>query len=205
MLPIGSFTWSQGLETAAERGWIHDGPSAYDWIAAQLEHSLSNTEGAFLRRLYAAFVADDDERLAHWNNWLFACRETKELLEEDQEQGELLHKLNRLHYAGLQTRFEHYSFCAAFAEALSAGGIEIAPGIEAFLWMWVESQTIHTIKLIPLGLQDGQILLDRLLQKIPAACARSLSCPDSELGWSLFGRSLASSWHETQYCRIYRS
>ncbi len=205
MLPIGSFTWSQGLETAVERGWISDVASAGEWMEAMLIHSLASTEGPLLLRLLRALQANDGASFEAWNDMVFALRETMELSNEDREQGALLHKLNRLHYADCSSKLVSYSFVAAFAEALYCADIDEKHGLQGFLWMWTESQLVQTIKLIPLGLKDGQALLDRLLRIIPTAQSLSLHCPENRMGMSLPGRSLASSFHESQYCRIYRS
>ncbi len=205
MLPIGSFTWSQGLESAVERGWIHHLESASDWVEAGLLMSVARMEGPLLLRLLAALQADDQEAFVGWNELTLALRETSELCNEDSEQGELLQRLNRLHYPTYPHQSIKLSLPAAFAEALHAAEIPSRDGLLGFLWMWVETQVSQLIKLMPLGLRDGQELLDRLLTKIPLAHDISLSCPDDEIGVGLPGRALASSFHESQYCRIYRS
>lgn len=205
MLPIGSFTWSQGLESAVERGWIHHLESARDWVEAGLLQGVARMEGPLLLRLKAALQEGDQAAFAAWNELTFALRETSELHNEDSEQGELLQRLNRLHYPSYPHQGIKLSLPAAFAEALHAAEIPAKDGLMGFFWMWVETQVTQLIKLIPLGLRDGQELLDRLLSKIPLAHQISLSCPDDEIGVGLPGRALASSFHEKQYCRIYRS
>jgi urease accessory protein len=205
MLPIGSFSWSQGLETANERGFLDNRSRAYEWISAQLLHTIAPTEGAFLIRLFQSLARQDQEAFVAWNQTLLATRETRELWEEDQEQGELLTRLNLLHYPRHKRILSSYSLIAAFAEALHLADIPLQHGLEGFFWMWSEGQVIQAIKLIPLGLKDGQWLLDQVLCDVPSALTRAYQCPDEELGLSLLGRSLVSAWHETQYSRIYRS
>lgn len=205
MLPIGSFTWSQGLESAVERGWIHHLESAVDWVEAGLLQAVARTEGPLLLRLTSALQQGHHEAFAEWNDLAFALRETSELHNEDSEQGELLHRVNKLHYPSYASQTIKLSLPAAFAEALHAGEIPAEEGLLGFLWMWVETQVTQLIKLMPLGLRDGQQLLDHLLSKIPLAHEISLACPDDLIGVGLPGRALASCFHETQYCRIYRS
>lgn len=205
MLPIGSFSWSQGLEAAVDRGWIHNRESAADWLEASLFHSLASTEGPLLLRLHAALLRNDGAAFSRWNELLLALRETSELYQEDIEQGDLLHRLTRLHSPGCPDRLKPYTLPAAFAEALHEAAIPIKEGILGFFYMWVETQVTQIIKLLPLGLRDGQALLDQVLQKIPQALLQSKACADDELGFTLPGRALASCFHESQYCRIYRS
>ncbi len=205
MLPIGSFSWSQGLETAVDRAWIYDAPSALEWMRAQLLFTLAPTEGAYLIRLHKALEEEREDDFLKWNDQVLATRETKELWEEDLEQGELLSRVNQLHYPQRPKRNLRWSLVAAFAEALVAAGIDRRSGLEGFFWMWCEGQVIQAIKLIPLGLKAGQDLLDQLMAEVPTALKLATECPDDQLGLSLLGRSLLSSWHETQYSRIYRS
>lgn len=205
VLPIGSFSWSQGLEAAVDRGWIHNRDSAADWVEASLLHTLASTEGPLLMRLHEALQRNDPAAFSRWNELLLALRETSELYQEDIEQGDLLHRLNRLHSPGCPDRLKPYTLAAAFAEALYEAAIPIKEGTLGFFYMWVETQITQIIKLLPLGLRDGQALLNQVLLKVPQAFQKSRICSDDELGFTLPGRALASCFHESQYCRIYRS
>ena len=43
-LPIGAFSYSQGLEYAVHAGWVVDALSAKDWIRMVLERSFGPTD-----------------------------------------------------------------------------------------------------------------------------------------------------------------
>ena len=58
-LPVGAFTYSQGLEWAVECGWVHDEATLADWLADLLEHSMGRLEVPVLARLYRALEMDD--------------------------------------------------------------------------------------------------------------------------------------------------
>ena len=78
-LPIGSFTYSQGLEWAIEAQWITDTPSLKHWLQSMLNHSIMTLELPVLIRLMEAFKKKDDASVVRWTQWLIACRETSEL------------------------------------------------------------------------------------------------------------------------------
>ena len=156
MLPIGSFSWSQGLEAAVDRGWIHNRESAADWLEASLLQSLGSTEGPLLLRLHAALQRHDQASFMRWNELLLALRETSELYQEDIEQGDLLHRVNKLHNPGCPDRLKPYTLAAAFAEALHEAAIPIKEGVLGFFYMWVETEVTQIIKLLPLGLLDAE-------------------------------------------------
>ena len=49
-LPVGAYSYSQGLEAAVEAGVVHDAPSAEAWIADALEYSLGRFEAPIRSR-----------------------------------------------------------------------------------------------------------------------------------------------------------
>ena len=77
--------------------------------------------------------------------------------------------------------------------------------IAAYLWAWAENQVMAAVKVVPLGQSAGQRLLATLGERIPAVAERALLLPRAQ--WSNFSPALAiaSSRHETQYTRLFRS
>ena len=96
-------------------------------------------------------------------------------------------------------------FAALAALAAVAWEIPLSTALHAYAWGWLENQVLVGVKLIPLGQLAGQRLLLELSEGIPEACARALDYRDDELGGTLPIVALASSLHETQYSRLFRS
>ena len=92
-LPVGGFSFSQGLEYAVEAGWLVDSDSTKSWILLNLTESLEQTDVAILKRLYAALIAEDLEAFLYWNTHIVACRESSELLLSDIAMGKALVRL----------------------------------------------------------------------------------------------------------------
>jgi urease accessory protein len=74
-----------------------------------------------------------------------------------------------------------------------------------YAWSWLENLVLAGVKLVPLGQSDGQRLLLRLAEALPAAVDQGLTVPERDIGASLPALALASSLHETQYSRLFRS
>ena len=91
------------------------------------------------------------------------------------------------------------------AIAAVAWKIELLPAANAYAWSWLENQVLAGVKLIPLGQVAGQRLLLELAPRIPAVCERAMRREDDEIGGMLPIVALASSLHETQYTRLFRS
>jgi len=204
VLPVGAYSYSQGLEAAIEAGIVRDAASAERWIADVLAYSLARMEAPVFLRLCSAWRAGDDTAAARWNALFLASRETAELRAETAQMGYSLARL--LPELGLgEVPLEEPSFPAAFAFAVAAWQIDPHEALVAYLWSWIENQVLAAVKALPLGQTDGQRLLLSLggrLEEIARAAAR---LDDDSLGNFTPGLALLSARHETQYSRLFRS
>jgi len=203
-LPVGAYSYSQGLETAIEAGIVRDAASARGWIGDVLEFSVARMEAPVFLRLCAAWRLGDTGAAARWNAFFLASRETAELRAETAQMGYSLGELLAALGVG-KARIEEISFPAAFAHAVVAWDLDPGEALVAYLWSWLENQVIAAVKSVPLGQTEGQSLLLALGERLDAAAARAGALADDELANFAPGFALASSRHETQYSRLFRS
>ena len=78
-LPVGGYSWSQGLEWAVEAGWVADTAAFERWQLRQMEQSFFTVDLPLFARLYRACEAGDLACARRWTAYLLACRETREL------------------------------------------------------------------------------------------------------------------------------
>ena len=78
VLPVGAYTYSQGLEWALESGRIGDEASAGQWIADLLQHGIGRFEAPLLVSLMAAWSIPDTSEIARLNADFLASRESAE-------------------------------------------------------------------------------------------------------------------------------
>jgi urease accessory protein len=208
-LPVGAYSYSQGLEAAAEAGIVKDANSAREWIADVLEFSVARMEAPVFLRLCAAWHANDRSALAHWNALFLATRETAEFRAESAQMGySLTRLLNELKIGAGSDAFgpeEDIAFPTAFARAVAAWRIEPAQALIAYLWAWLENQVMAALKAVPLGQTDGQRLLLSLGARIGEVADAAQHLGDGELGNFAPGLAMLSARHETQYSRLFRS
>jgi len=210
-LPVGAFSYSQGLESAIEAGIVHDAASAEAWIADVLAFSVARMEAPVLLRLVAAWNATDAQCVARWNAEFLASREAAELRAETVQMGyslrRLLLEVSDAPPAALAAlaALDEPAFPAAFAFAVSHWQIAPEPALIAYLWSWLENQAMAALKAVPLGQTDGQRLLLRLGDRLSALAQAAARLGDDELGNFSPGFALLASRHETQYSRLFRS
>jgi urease accessory protein len=209
-LPVGSFTYSQGLEWALETGWVVDAASLEAWLDNLLQTAIAGTDLPLLARLHAATVAADAARFATLAAETVAWRETAELRAEERQKGRaLVAVLDALEDQVPEPWRDAMATCylAGFAWAAARWSAPAASTAEAYGYGWLENQVIAAVKLVPLGQTAGQQVLHRLAGRIPCLVETALAIDDecAGVGVSATALAIASSRHETQYTRLYRS
>lgn len=211
MLPVGAYSYSQGLEYAIEAGMVRDAETAAAWITDVLSVSISRFEAPLMARMHAAWQHENVAQALQWNEFFIASRETAELRGETMQMGysllRLLEQLDDMPAAQLAVLREQkeVAFPCVYALAAVAWHIPQAAAVHAYLWSWLENQVSAAMKTVPLGQVAGQRMMANLGRQLPAFAEKALQLEDDEL--SNFSPMLAivSSRHETQYSRLFRS
>lgn len=207
-LPIGGFTYSQGLEWAVEAGWVKDRVSMVLWLENILRYSVATLELPLIDRFYQAIETRDIPSIEVLSNLLCSSRETKELRAEEVQRGKALNVLLK------QLDMPVDEYLGSNADPNQLVGLCVAGyqwGIcpeamkQGYLWSWAENLVMAGVKLVPLGQTDGQRALLELTELFPEMVSISTQLDELMIGSFTPVVSLASSLHETQYTRLFRS
>lgn len=206
-LPIGSYAYSQGLETACHNEYVTCQETLYSWIDGLLTHSIQQLDIPIFSRLLDAHQANTDSDVIYWNDYVLASRETSELLLEDTQMGSALARLlTSLDVDNSQQwKKQPCSLLTTFSLACAKWNIDKTIATHGLVWTWCENQVSIGIKLIPLGQTQGQLVLTKLMPRIEYAIKQGLKLEDSQIGASCPGAIIASMQHEQQYTRLFRS
>jgi urease accessory protein len=215
-LPVGAYTYSQGLEWAVESAVIRDEASAGRWISDLLHHGIGRYEAPLVLALMAAWAATDEHidqpAIRNLNAEFLASRESAELRAETVQMGfslrRLLRDLRNDHLAGLARIVESFpevAFPTVWAGIAARWQIAPEAALTAYLWSWAENQVMAALKAVPLGQAAGQRLLAELGSQIPSVAVDAQKLPKTT--WSNFtpAFAIACARHETQYSRLFRS
>ncbi|MBT8148433.1 MAG: urease accessory protein UreF [Pseudomonadales bacterium] len=208
-LPVGGYSFSQGLEFAIDDGWLKTPDEVHDWIESAAQAVLGATDIPLLMRMLSAARNKDTASLLQWNDVSLALRESRELLDGDVAMGRALLRLLRDLGGWLPHDWQYNSmqasFVASFALASTHFLIADEAACTAYAWTWLENQVMAATKLLPMGQTRAQQMLVALSTSSAAVIAQAAHVPDVGIGMSLPGLALASARHETQYSRLYRS
>ncbi|MGH8387823.1 MAG: urease accessory protein UreF [Pseudomonas sp.] len=210
-LPIGGYSYSQGLEMAVEVGRVHDPVSARRWISDQLLLNLARFEAPLLLAHCEAAAAQNWSELQKRCEEHRASRETRELHQESRQMGyslqQLLNGLPELDAPARAFLEQCPEPHLALGWALAARAWQISPqdALAAWLWSWLENQLAVLMKTLPLGQQAAQRLTSELLPLLQQAQQNASHTRPEHYGSATFGLSLACMAHERQYSRLFRS
>ncbi|MDO5623521.1 MAG: urease accessory UreF family protein [Pseudomonadota bacterium] len=212
-LPVGGFSYSEGLEAGVEWAGVTSASAASDWIADQLHLSLARSDLPVLAQAITAWRAGDVARVAALNSWVLATRETSELRLQTEQMGKSLTDWLRNLNAGQPARLAEAdqlaallpTYPVAFALAVAHSGASVRDGLLACAFGWAENMVQAALKAVPLGQNAGQRMLARLAGDIPAAADAALACDDDARQSFSPMLAILSARHEAQYSRLFRS
>ena len=212
-LPVGGFSYSEGLEAAVDAGQVSDEASAASWLIDQLHLGLARCDLAVVARAIPAWQAGDLPRIHQLNAWVLSTRETHEFRLQTEQMGRSMVEWARslgelgegvfeqLQAAGLTPP----CYPVAMACAAAHSGASTRDSLLGFAFGWAENMVQAAIKSVPLGQSAGQRMLARLAREIPGAVDHALALEDSERQAFTPGLAILSARHETQYSRLFRS
>ncbi|MBM3070000.1 urease accessory protein UreF [Lelliottia sp. RWM.1] len=207
-LPVGSFTWSQGLEWAVEAGWVTSSDAFKHWQIQQMDNSFFCVDLPLFIRLYQACEQDDLARATRWTAYVLACRETRELREEERNRAAAFTRLIKSWEPDSPKEwlplFSQSQLCgmAWLGVRWGIGARELALSLG---YSWIESAVMAGVKLVPFGQQAAQQLIIELSDHFSAGLEQAFLRRDDELGAATPLSAIASARHETQYSRLFRS
>jgi len=212
-LPIGGFSYSEGLEAAVDAQYAASEADARAWLLDQLHITLARSDLSVVALALQAWGCGDHTEIARLNAWVLQTRESAELRAQTEQMGRSLLEWLRNHQmdgGDLQADVATLaamdpSYPLAFALAAHHSQAPARAALLAFAFGWAENMVQAAIKSVPLGQSAGQRILAALAADIPQAVDRALATPFDAL--QAFSPMLAilSARHEVQYSRLFRS
>ena len=213
-LPIGGYAHSAGLETYVQQGIVHNRSSAYEFVSEMLSRNILYTDAAFVSLAFDAAAAADIEIILVLDTECNAVKLPKEMRQASQKLGMRLIKIfHSLSNNTLATQYKtaiekkeaagHY--CIAFGLYAHALGINKKDTLAGFYYNAAAGMVTNSVKLIPLGQQDGQEILFSLQPLIHQLVEKTM-LPDKDLiGLCCTGFDIRCMQHEELYSRLYMS
>lgn len=211
-LPVGGFSYSEGLEAAVDAGLVANEVQAADWLSDQLHLAAARADFAVVAQAVDAWRTHDIARIAALADWVRATRESAELRLQAEQMGRSLVEWLR---NGTQAGDPRIATLASLSPAppwpvaLALAGALTGAGTRDVLlacaFGWAENMVQAAMKAVPLGQAAAQRILARLAAEIPTAVDAARALADDERQAFTPMLAVLSARHETQYSRLFRS
>ena len=212
-LPVGGFSYSEGLESAIENAGLASETAVGDWLLDQLHITQARGDMALIAKAAGAWRRADWAHVRELNDWVLHTRETSELRLQTEQMGRSMTDWLRNQHQGDEetlAAIRHLAalpptYPVAFALAASTTQAPVRDVLLAYSFGWAENMVQAALKSMQLGQSAGQRILAKLADAIPAAADHAIGLMDSER--QAFSPMLAilSAQHEVQYSRLFRS
>ena len=211
-LPVGGFSYSEGLESAVDAGSVTDEAQAADWLLDHLHLVLARGEIAVVAAALRAWRGGRANDAGELNDWFVQTRESSESRRQTEQMGRSMVEWLKNRGAPLDPRVQTLAsllpapcWPVAFALAAEQTGAPLRDALLAFAFGWAENLVQAAMKTVPLGQAAGQRVLARLTDAIPAAVEQALALPASMRQAHAPMLAVLSARHERQYSRLFRS
>lgn len=204
-LPVGAFSYSQGLETAIDDERLRTPDDVARFIGDVLTLVTARYEAPVWWRLRAALDADDATSFIEWNDDFLATRESAELRAETLQMGHSMIELLRGLGTSIDVDLDRWTWPAAHALASRAWRIAPRSALNGYLFGWLENQVLAGMKALPYGQLAGQRMLQALRPVVAEVVSAASTIQDDDLTTQAPGYAINSARHESQYSRLFRS
>lgn len=221
-LPVGAFSYSEGLEVQVQSGRLADGAAVAAWLEAELKRGLLPVEAAALAPLRASLERwrqgqpDAEATVRDLDGWLLAQREAAELRAQQRQMGRsLLQLLADLGWplppaalpsaAPIGAPPSALGWPTAWAWAGLCLELEAAEVREAYLYGWCANQISAAVRLVPLGPTEAQRLQLALAPALAKSSAALEGRDPRDLRSGGVGAAMAQLGHGELYSRLFRS
>ncbi len=209
--PVGAFAYSHGLESAVERGCVHDAASLRAWIEDVLRFGSGRNDSLLIAEAWRAARVGDFDALERVNALALALSPTRERHLETRAQGDAFVAAIKAAWpcAAIDALAGRARDGAAYPVALGAAAAgRDAPLLEtvrAALLAFASNLVSAAVRLGPIGQTDGQRIIAALAPDVVALAASAAGSTLDDLGGCAMLADIASMRHEVQYSRLFRS
>jgi urease accessory protein len=204
--PVGAYTFSHGLEYAADAGLVSSSTELQDWIETVLRYGTGRVDAMLIRAAYDA----SEEELQDIIELASAMKGTSELSKESRSQGQAFAKTVASAWhcdlSGLiQGEGIEAPYSVAVALACKGSNIPVASVLTAYLHAFVSNLVSAAMRLIPIGQTDGQKIIAGMADVVAEVVDDAMRSPMTDIGSSTPMVDWASMQHESQHTRLFRS
>jgi urease accessory protein len=202
--PVGTFAWSQGLETAIADGRVKVAADLRDWIGGSIAHGALRTDAIILAHAHRA--AADAMQLQELADLAFALTAASERHMESALTGEAFSIAARAWPSDAFARLpQPCPYPVAVGAIAAAHGLPLPDLLPGYLTAALHSQVSVAVRLVPLGQTAGLQVMAQLETTVTELAIAAATLSLDEIGGIAYATDIAQMRHETIGTRVFRS
>ncbi|WP_256212588.1 urease accessory protein UreF [Loktanella sp. DSM 29012] len=194
--PLGSFSYSHGIEAAVAAGLIHDADSLTGWLTDVLRHGTGRSDAIWLR------LAAETDDLTALNAQCRAFMPARERLAEADRQGAAFCNLARQVW-GID--MADVTLAPAVGHAARQIGMDIDTVVPLFLSSFAGNLVAGAQRLLPLGQTRAQAINAALHPVCIAVASDTRGATIDDIHSTALMSDIMAMTHETQTVRLFQS
>ena len=213
-LPVGSFCYSEGLESYLKIKKLNNSNHIKDFIKNELKIGQIRIEAKCLIEFYDIFIEIKDGNNLSYNNrrlmsldkWLLSSRDSVEIRDQQTQMAKSLFELTK--EFGFEYVYEtnkNISWSLAWSWVCFSFEINKLEMIENFLYAWTANQLSAAIRLIPMGSIKAQTIQLELLDLISYTSKKIVDININDLYVGNISLSMAQQNHKDLYTKLFRN
>ncbi len=211
-LPVGAFSYSEGLEYLSQVKRLSNESELISWIESELSRGQLRIEAAALPLIMNTLNnwkkennTSSKSKIYEWNSWISALRDAAEIRSQQLQMGQsLLKLLSDLGYPFPDDKKE-LGWPIAWAWACLNLSLPESEVIQSYLYSWVANQLSAALRLLPIGPNKIQVIQFKLLPLITLQSNILLNQDPHQLWSSDIGATMAQQSHTNLYTKLFRS
>lgn len=212
--PVGSYSYSHGVEYAVEDDRITSSASLTTWIEGVLEFGAGRIDAVLFCAAWRAVRDGDENALVDIGVEADCWRGTSEMALEATSQGRaFVSTVQKVWGDGMLVRWADKmraddrlpSYPVAVGIAAAEADVPLRDALTAFLHAMAANLVSSAVRLVPLGQTDGVRTLASLDKALASAVEIAMKTDLVDLGACAPMVDWTSMKHETQYTRLFRS
>lgn len=210
-LPIGSFSFSHGLESAVQQGFVHNAETLTAFVKTALQQAAT-TDGIALVRAYEAAILRDIPMIAQIDRMTFDRKLNEEVRQmsvrmgrklseltvavvSDDLNGDWLERIKRAETPGTHP--------VSLALALSALGVDARDGFAVQQYGVATTILGAALRLMRLSFIDTQRILHEVFTTIPDICDEVMNASLSDMASFAPMNDIFAAVHVKSYVRMF--
>ena len=202
--PIGSYSFSSGLEYAVEINIVNSAEELKTWLKDLLILGNLQSDAILLVEAWKLLHNKKDSQIIELNNFALSLNQSSERYIESLEQGKSFIKISTASW-GHKFACNNLTFPLAYASSAVQENISLEDTLLSFLHSSICNLLAAGIKLIPLGQTQGQLIQVQLNDVIQKEYKNILKKNLNFIGNCGWVNDIVSMKHEHQFTRIFRT